>query len=130
MLGSGLRQAKLTYFQGLLAQYRGVCTPVKPTLATMKTTRRYAYRRPIPPHKPYRRRPNPVRELITKAPIGTPSIFPTITNTLTCQKCGTFEKTGRVSCCAPGGAWYKKCGGAGNRNVEHRWFEGVETCEA
>ena len=27
-----------------------------------------------------------------------------------CPNCGTFAKSGRVSCCAPGGAWYKNCG--------------------
>merc|ERR1712203_897227 len=44
-------------------------------------------------------------------------------------KCGTFAKSGRVSCCAPGGAWFKKCGEVGNKNVDHRWFEGTEACE-
>jgi surface protein len=46
----------------------------------------------------------------------------------TCQKCGTFEKSGRASCCAPGGAWYKKCGGAGNKKVAYQWSEGVQAC--
>jgi len=45
-----------------------------------------------------------------------------------CQKCGTFEKSGRASCCAPGGAWYKKCGGAGNKKVAYQWSEGVQAC--
>ena len=35
----------------------------------------------------------------------------------TCPKCGTFKKSGRVSCCAPGGSWYKNCGGSGNRRI-------------
>merc|ERR1719201_3088543 len=47
---------------------------------------------------------------------------------MTCPKCGTFKKSGRVSCCAPGGAWFKNCGGAGNKNVGHRWSEGTEAC--
>ena len=46
-----------------------------------------------------------------------------------CAKCGRFGKSGRVSCCATGGAWYKNCGGAANKNVDHRWFEGVEACK-
>merc|ERR1712032_1428143 len=46
-----------------------------------------------------------------------------------CPKCGTFEKSGRNSCCAPGGAWYNNCGGARNKNVDHKWFEGVAACK-
>ena len=49
--------------------------------------------------------------------------------TTTCPNCGTFKKSGRVSCCAPGGAWYKNCGGTGNRNFGHSWVEGVEACK-
>ena len=69
------------------------------------------------------RRPLPERELIASTAITTS------VRTVTCPKCGMFSKSGRVSCCAPGGAWYKKCGGAGNSNVEHRWFEGVAACQ-
>ena len=46
-----------------------------------------------------------------------------------CPNCGMFEKSGRVSCCAPGGAWYKNCGGASDINVGHSWIEGVEACK-
>ena len=46
-----------------------------------------------------------------------------------CPKCGTFKRSGRVSCCAPGGAWYKNCGDVGDRNVGHSWLEGVKVCE-
>merc|ERR1711937_642825 len=66
----------------------------------------------------------PDRELIVRTPIitsvSTPAITSTTTNMITCPKCGTFKKSGRVSCCAPGGAWYRNCGGASNRNVAHR----------
>ena len=76
--------------------------------------------------------PLPDRELIVRAPttrlVGTPSATSMIATTITCPKCGSFAKSGRVSCCAPGGAWYKNCGGAGNRNVDHRWSEGLESC--
>ena len=54
---------------------------------------------------------------------GVSSVF------IICTKCGIFKMSGRVSCCAPGGAWYKKCGGEGNTNVGHSWLEGVEACE-
>merc|ERR1712224_1191878 len=73
----------------------------------------------------YPRRPLAGRELIVHTP-GATSV--TTANT-PCPKCGTFGKSGRVSCCAPGGAWFKNCGGASNRNVGHRWFEGVEACK-
>ena len=46
-----------------------------------------------------------------------------------CTKCGTFKKSGRVSCCAPGGAWYNNCGGVGDSTVDHRWLEGVDVCK-
>jgi len=94
-----------------------ISTTVCPT-----TTRRYVTRRPVPD-----------RELIFRTSIATSvstaAITSTIANTMTCSKCGTFGKSGRVSCCAPGGAWFKNCGGAGNRNVDHRWFEGVDACK-
>ena len=57
------------------------------------------------------RRPRPDRELITRTPTTTPAITAKFVNTLTCSKCGTFKKSGRVSCCAPGGAWFKNWGG-------------------
>ena len=73
------------------------------------------------------RRPLPNRELIVRTPI---TIITSVTaNMMTCPRCGTFKKSGRVSCCAPGGAWFKNCGGVGNRNVDHRWFEGTEACK-
>ena len=84
-------------------------------------------------HDHVTRRPLPGRELIVRTPTGTPvraSAFTSkILNKMTCPKCGTFGKSGRVSCCAPGGAWYKNCGGAANKNADHRWHEGTETCK-
>ena len=61
-------------------------------------------------------RPLPERELIVRTPITTSArtsaFASTILNTMICSKCGTFARSGRVSCCAPGGAWYKNCGGS------------------
>ena len=99
-----------------------VCTAVSTPTATTRDRRQYATRRPLPD-----------RELVVHTPITASVSTPTITaanaNTMTCPKCGTFEKSGRVSCCAPGGAWFKNCGGTGNINVEHKWIEGVEACK-
>ena len=70
------------------------------------------------------------RELIARKSIGnTSSIMSTIAHTMTCSKCGRFKKSARVSCCAPGGAWYKNCGGVDSRSVDHSWSEGVEACK-
>jgi len=46
-----------------------------------------------------------------------------------CAKCGKFKRSGKVSCCAPGGAWYKNCGSSANARVDHNWAEGVDACK-
>merc|ERR1712032_118749 len=47
-----------------------------------------------------------------------------------CTKCGTTMKSGKASCCAPGGAWFKKCGDPGDSNFDHTWFEGIQACKS
>ena len=47
-----------------------------------------------------------------------------------CPKCGTTKKSGKRSCCARGGAWFKKCGDVGDSNFEHTWGEGMEACKS
>ena len=67
---------------------------------------------------------------IASTPITTPVTELRVASaSMVCPTCGTFKKSGRVSCCAPGGAWYKNCGGAGNRNVDHSWLQGVDACK-
>ena len=87
---------------------------------------------PSTPRRPKRdREPRRDRALILPhSPMTTqrPSTVAITPTTPTCPECGTFEKSGRDSCCAPGGAWYNKCGGAGSRTLEHRWIEGVQAC--
>ena len=63
---------------------------------------------------------------ITSKSITTPGIVSAI---ITCPNCGIFKKSGRLSCCAPGGAWYNNCGGAGDKDAGHSWLEGVEACK-
>ena len=46
-----------------------------------------------------------------------------------CSKCDTIKKSGKLSCCAPGGSWFKNCGASGNSNTEYTWFEGVQACK-
>ena len=104
------------------AMFTGSFGSISFQVCALKTTRRYASRRPIPE-----------RELIVRAPITTPvntrTLAITTSNSITCPQCGTFKKSGRASCCAPDGAWYKNCGGVSNRNADHRWFEGVADCK-
>ena len=74
------------------------------------------------------RRPILERELIARKTISTPFVTSKIDGTITCPRCGTFRKSGRVSCCAPGGAWFKNCGGLGSKNTDHRWSDGLAAC--
>ena len=46
-----------------------------------------------------------------------------------CSKCGTTKKSDRHSCCAPGGAWFKNCGDAGDKTFDHTWAEGIHACK-
>ena len=46
-----------------------------------------------------------------------------------CVKCGTTKKSGKRSCCARGGAWFKKCGYAGDTQLDHTWAEGIQACK-
>ena len=109
------------------AMFTGSYGSIASQVCTLTTARQYMARQ-------YKsRRPIAERELIARAPIITPvntrTLAITSSNEMTCPKCGTFEKSDRVSCCAPGGAWYKNCGGAGNRHADHRWSEGVDACK-
>ena len=45
-----------------------------------------------------------------------------------CFKCGTVKKSGKLSCCARGGSWFKNCGDSGDSKFEHTWVEGVQAC--
>ena len=46
-----------------------------------------------------------------------------------CSKCGTIEKSGKISCCGRGGSWFKNCGGTGKKKLHHRWYEGIQACK-
>ena len=51
-----------------------------------------------------------------------------LAETPVCPKCGTTKKSGKLSCCARGGSWYKKCGNPGDSNFAHTWGEGNQAC--
>ena len=46
-----------------------------------------------------------------------------------CPKCSTIKKSGKHSCCARGGAWFKNCGDADDTQFDHTWAEGIEACK-
>ena len=102
--------------------FEGSFGSISSQVCTLTTTPQYVSRRPFPQ-----------RELIVRAPITTPANTRTLAITsssaMSCPKCGTFKKSGRASCCAPGGAWFKMCGGGGNANVDHTWIEGLHVCK-
>merc|ERR1712032_200909 len=102
--------------------FTGSSGSISRTVCILTTVRQYVSRRPVPD-----------RELIVRAPMTTPAkkraLDTTSSNEMACPKCGTFKKSGRASCCAPGGAWFQQCGGAGKKNVGHTWFEGAKLCK-
>ena len=47
-----------------------------------------------------------------------------------CTKCGTIKKSGKLSCCARGGSWFKNCGESGDTKLDHTWVEGIQACNS
>ena len=118
------KASKVSMFTGSSGSISRTACMSKPTLVTTQVTHQYVSRRPITE-----------RELKARAPItmtvstSTLVIAPTIAHKIQCPKCGKFKKSGRVSCCAPGGDWFKNCAGVGNKHVAHSWSEGVKACK-
>ena len=48
--------------------------------------------------------------------------------TAACPKCGIIKKSGELSCCGRGAAWYMNCGDEGDSTFDHTWLEGVLAC--
>ena len=53
---------------------------------------------------------------------------PPAVSTSSCPRCGTAKKSGKRSCCAHGGAWFKNCGDTGDTKFDHTWTEGMQAC--
>ena len=47
-----------------------------------------------------------------------------------CPKCSIAEESGKPSCCARGGSWFKQCGDAGDTKFYHTWAEGIQACKS
>ena len=71
--------------------------------------------------------------LYTHARLSTEALMTTsvseTSSTNRCPKCGIAKKSGERSCCARGGAWFKKCGDTGGAKFDHRWTEGIQACK-
>ena len=64
--------------------------------------------------------------------LTTPQLtMPTATTTSTeCLNCAAAKESGKRSCCARGGSWFKNCGDAGDTKVDHTWAEGIQACKS
>ena len=52
------------------------------------------------------------------------------TDTAVCPKCVKINKSGKRSCCARGGAWFKTCGDVIDTQFRHTWAEGIQACKS
>ena len=66
---------------------------------------------------------------IVYIPIMTGTTTTTTRSVLVCAKCTIFEKSGELSCCASGAAWFNNCGDDGDSGFDHTWLEGFQACE-
>ena len=62
-----------------------------------------------------------------EAPTATSAL---VSSSKGCPKCGTIKKSGKLSCCARGGAWFKQCGDVGDSSFGHTWVEGMQACKS
>ena len=53
---------------------------------------------------------------------------PSMVQSSGCAKCGTSKKSGKRSCCARGGAWFRNCGDGSDARFDHTWTDGIEAC--
>ena len=58
----------------------------------------------------------------------TPAVMKT-TISIICPRCGTIDKSGKISCCGRGGSWFRNCGASGNTQLHHTWHEGIQACK-
>ena len=71
-----------------------------------------------------------LRSIQTFIPVETlAATTATLMRSKRCPKCGTNAKSRQLSCCARGGAWFKKCGDPGDPKFGHTWFEGTQACK-
>ena len=54
----------------------------------------------------------------------------TTTPVSVCPRCGTIEKSGKMSCCGRDGSWFRNCGSASTAKLRHTWYEGIQSCKA
>ena len=75
-------------------------------------------------HEKYR-----TSDMLCGCTMGSKTITTVKKTKLICPACGTMRKSGTRSCCVRGGAWFQKCGDAGDRRFEYTWTEGIQACK-
>ena len=45
-----------------------------------------------------------------------------------CPRCAMVKRSGKLSCCARSGSWYKNCARTSDSAFEHTWNEGLAAC--
>ena len=68
------------------------------------------------------------RNSVRSGTLTAPLVMPT--SKTVCPKCGNANKSGKRSCCARGGTWFKRCGDVGDTNFNHTWTEGILSCQS
>ena len=61
--------------------------------------------------------------------VPTPTMLSATSSSNECLQCGIARKSGKRSCCAHGGSWFKNCGDADDTKFDHTWAEGVQACK-
>ena len=60
--------------------------------------------------------------------VSTVTSFSVVNRNIGCAKCSATKKSGKLSCCAQGGAWFRNCGKTGDPKYDHTWIEGIRAC--
>ena len=60
----------------------------------------------------------------------TSAVTTTTTINSVCHECGTIRRSGKISCCGPGGSWFGNCTSVGNAHFGHTWHAGIQACKA
>ena len=47
-----------------------------------------------------------------------------------CAKCVGNKKSGTLTCCGRGGAWFDNCGNPGDTDFDYTWGQGIRACKS
>ena len=71
----------------------------------------------------------PPTTTITTITTATTTTSASAVSTKVCPKCGSTRTSGKLSCCARGGAWFKNCGDGDDPKFDHTWVQGIQACQ-